>query len=179
MLSRLTARERIVLWSGGAFLLVFILVRMIVMPAMEERTNLKKLVKAKQDALVEIHELKQEYQRIMALESLQSGAMLIQDADFSLFSFLDSCAEQSGVKDNVAYMKPSAGKSGRPGILLSNVKLKLDDLFLEELVNFLYRLETAPQGVSIKTLSLSQTGKDSKQIEAVLEAQALITGDPS
>ena len=96
---------------------------------------------------------------------------------FTLFSFLDTLAEKSGVKDNVAYMKPSSRTFNDKNYAISMVKIKLDALYLKELVDFLYSVESSRNGVHIRSLSLSKTGKEQTMLDAIVEAETLVKGD--
>ncbi|MFH1154603.1 MAG: hypothetical protein V1793_12380 [Pseudomonadota bacterium] len=173
----LSGREKLLVSLGLIVVLVFLAVAFIMMPALDRRTSLEKQLASKLGALTQMQSLRTQYQGIT--RSGQEAGQLIQDRprNFTLFSFLDTLAEQSGVKDNVAYMKPASTKLEKSSNTLSTVKLKLDNLGYAELVDYISRIETARSGVFIKSISLSRTGKDLKQLEAVIEAQTLVPGD--
>jgi len=99
---------------------------------------------------------------------------LTRDKAFSLFSFLDTEAKKCGVKDNVEYMRPTSRDLENSKYNVSRVKVKLSQVYLMELVDFLYLVESSGNHVAITSISLSRTGKKKKLLDAVIEAETLI-----
>ncbi|MCD4675060.1 MAG: general secretion pathway protein GspM, partial [Desulfobacula sp.] len=79
-----------------------------------------------------------------------------------------------GVKENVAYMKPFTKKLETSLYILATVKVKLKEVYLKELVDFLYHIESSKNGVTITSLSLSKAGKEKVKLDAVVETQTLM-----
>jgi hypothetical protein len=104
----------------------------------------------------------------------QETALTARPQNFTLFSFLDRQAEKSHVKKNIDYMKTFSRELDTTGYKLSKVKLKLKNIFLDDLVQFIRRVEAPGNGVFITALSLSETGKGKKMLDVIIEAQTLI-----
>lgn len=51
--------------------------------------------------------------------------------------------------------------------------VKLQQVTLKGLMDFLYRLETSGKGVSVLSLSLTRTGDPERHLDAVIETQTL------
>ena len=173
----LSGRDKQAIVIGIGLIIAFLAVEFLFMPALDRRANLEKQLTSKRAGLDKIKVLRAEYQAIEKNGREAERLIKGRPKNFTLFSFLDALAEQSGVKDNVAYMKPATIKLEKSSNTLSSVKLKLDNLGYTELVDYIARIETASAGVFIKSISLSKTGKDMKQLEAVIEAQTLVQGD--
>jgi len=92
-------------------------------------------------------------------------------ANFTLFSFLDQLAGDSGLKDHIAYMKPSTTVNEDSGIKISRVELKLQEITLKDLTSYLFKVETSENMLILKRLSITKTGKNSSMISAVLQVE--------
>ncbi len=161
----------------AGFLITFVVVQFILVPALDRKKELEQRVAANETALNEIIALQQEYSSLSRMNMAETGILSQRAKGFTLFSFLDTLAEKSGVKDNVAYMKPSSRTFNDKNYAISMVKIKLDTLYLKELVDFLYSVESSRNGVHIRSLSLSKTGKEQTMIDAIVEAETLVKGD--
>jgi len=95
---------------------------------------------------------------------------------FTLFSFLDRLAEESGIpKDKVVYIKPSKSDLKNSPYKLAQAEMKLQNLSTVQLKTYLYKLEVekADNSVFIRKLSINQAGNDKGFIDVVLQAETL------
>ncbi len=173
---RLSTREKTILCMGGIFLLLLFALKGILLPAMAERERLEKRVMAGTKMLQEMADMQARYQRMGAIpQGRHTG--IPREKGFTLFSFLDQLARKSGVKENIVHMKPDSRSQDQGAYTISMVKVKLDSLYLKELMDFLYLIETAGQGVHISGVSLTKTGKENQLLDAVLDVWVLIAED--
>ena len=170
-------REINVLIGGIIFVILFLGYQFGVVAVLDKRDNLKRILNDKRTALDEMALLQKQF--IAVSNNFDSKIQAIADREkgFSLFSFLDSQAQQSNVKENVAYMKPFTKKSENSSYMLSTVKINLKKIYLKELIDFLYHIESSKNAVTITSLSLSKTGKEKQVLDAIIEAQTLILKD--
>jgi general secretion pathway protein M len=89
-----------------------------------------------------------------------------------LFSFLDRVAGQTRLKDRIAYMKPSTATPKNSPFKISTVEMKLQAITLEQLVAYLYKVETSENAVHIKRISLVKAGKNKSLITAIMEIES-------
>jgi len=162
---RLRRREKILVSLAACCIAVFVMFQFIIFPFFDRREVIGRGIAAKRDGLKEIVRLRSEY------ESYKRGADGIQRylrsrmKSFTLFSFLEQAAGKARVKDHIKYMKPSASRSnGR--FKESMVEMKLDKISLEQLVDYLYLIESPENVVSIKRISI----KDSRSAPGYLDA---------
>ncbi len=148
-----------------------------VAPVFEKRDTLRRILNEKKAALEEMVNLQQQYLAVSNNSDIKTRVSINREKDFSLFSFLDDQAQQSGVKENVAYMKPFTKKLEKSLYTLATVKVKLKEVYLKELVDFLYHIESSKNGVTITSLSLSKAGKEKVKLDAVIETQTLMQKD--
>ncbi len=170
----LSKRDINVLIGGGAFLIVFIAVQFIYFPTIEKRDTLKRVLAQKYISIDEMTLLAQQYKNISKNINSKKRSMTRREKEFSLFSFLDSQAQKSGVKENVDYMKPFTKKMEASEYTLVTVKVKLKEVYLKELIDFLYHVESSENGITITSLSLNKAGKEIKKLDAVIQAETLM-----
>ena len=99
-------REINVLISGILFVVLFFGYQFGVAAILDKQDNLKRILNEKQAALEEMVVLQQQFLAISNSFDTKIQALADREKGFSLFPFLDSQAKKSGVKENVAYMKP-------------------------------------------------------------------------
>ena len=162
---------------GAAFAVVFFGYQLVVAPVFENRRTLTQVLQHKQAALDEMVLLQQQYAGVSSSFDTRAQALADREKGFSLFAFLDSQAQHSGVKTNVAYMQPFSKEMENASYTLETVKFKLAEVYLKELVDFLHRIESSDNGVAITALSLNKTGADKDKLDAVIEAQTLMKKD--
>lgn len=170
-------REINVLMLGITFVVLFFGYQFGVVAVLDKRDNLTRILNEKKAALEEMGLLRQQFLAVSNSFDTKSQALADRKKEFSLFSFLDSQAQQSGVKENVEYMKPFTKKIENSLHTLATVKVKLKEVYLKELVNFLYHIESSKNGVIITSLSLSKAGKENRLLDAVIETQTIMIKD--
>ena len=174
MAVELRKRDRNALAVAAAALVLFAVAQFLVFPVFDKRDVLKKRVEAAEKKLEEMPLLRAEYlaKTARAEESMEKS---FHGKDFSLFSLMEKYAGSSGIKDSIAYIKPSTvERKGAPAYKVAMVEMKLEKIALDQLVSFLYQVETSDSGVSISRLSVSRTSKPEGFLDAVIQAETLV-----
>ena len=169
----LSKRDKKFLAAGGVFFVLFSLVWFVYLPAADRKATLEKKIGAKTRDVAKMHSLEQTYQQYARSFDLEKGALEKRGPRFSLFSFLDTLSAKSQVKKNVAYMKPFSQDIDNSAYRLSRVTVKLQQVYLKGLVDFLFRIESSPNGVSVTSLSVTKSGDKGQFLDAVIETQTL------
>ena len=94
-----------------------------------------------------------------------------RDRGFTLFSFLDRLARETGLKGRIESMKPSTSSPKDSPYRVSQVEMKLKNTTLKDLAAYLYRIETSENMVFVKRLSITKTTKQAGTIDAVMQVQ--------
>ena len=177
-MTHLSAREKFVIAAGGALVFVFLTVQFFYLPLVDRKQALERILAAEQDAAVQMADLRDRY--LAAVRNMDSGQTFLaaRPREFTLFSFLDSQAEKSGVKKNIEYMRPFSQDTDDGPYRVSKVRLKLNNLYLTDFIDFLTGVETADSGVVVTSLSLVRTKDPAALLEVVLEAQTLMHKEP-
>ena len=173
MAIKLNNREKYAIYAASGALGVFVLLQFALFPALDHRAQLKRQLHVKRAALGEIRALQAEY-HAMQNQSEQLKRRYTNRAEgFTLFSFLDQLASDTGIKDHIAYMKPSSSVQKNRSYKVLMVEMKLQDVGLEELTKFLYGIETSPNIVVVKRASFVRKGKDKGTLDTVLQVETI------
>jgi general secretion pathway protein M len=170
-----TKREKYAIWLAGGLIAAVLVYQLIVAPLADKRRQLNRQLAAQTRALQEMQTLKAEYEEIKGRADAEKGKMAGRSQGFTLFSFLDSLAGQVGLKDRIAYMKPSQTAVENSPFSMSVVETKLQGVTMKELTAYLYSIETSDNVVKVKGLSISKTGKQADSVDAVLMVETLDT----
>jgi type II secretory pathway component PulM len=152
-LKNLSRRERLVIVIAGAVLGVFVLTAGVVSPVVEYRARLADSVKSKEAQLKRVSELSS---RIRAAQA-SGGASAVQQADFTLFGFLEELAAKVRVNDRIEYMKPISDSSGSAR---EAVEVRIRSVFQDDLVSLLYDIEHSPYALKIRRLNVRRVERD-------------------
>jgi general secretion pathway protein M len=117
--------------------------------------------------------LKNQYMAIKKRADEAKKSMSKRKRGFTLFSFLDQLAGETGLKDNIAYMKPSVSAQENSPYKTALVETKLQAVTVESLTRYIYRIETSDNIVKLKGLSITKTGKLAGYVDAVLLVETI------
>lgn len=174
--SSLNRRERTVLAAGGFFLLCFLLVWFVVLPYRAASSSLDRHLVSKKSEYVDLQLLQQEYREMKKQAGGIKDRLARRSPSFSLFSFLDSKASEAGVKENISYMKPSVSQM-EGELQESLVEMKLVNIPLAKIVEYLKLIESPADVVSIKRISIQQNSRDEGQLDVILQILTFTGGE--
>ncbi len=169
----LEKREKLIVSIGGLVLLVLLLFHFILSPVLASRKRLQRSIVDKQIELQKIAGLKKEYEEVASQVGDIADRIEKRPADFTLFSFLEKQATASEVKERVKYMKPST-EEGEGPLLNSVVEMKLEQVTLVQLVEFLKLVESTDDVVSIGRISIQDSGKEEGLLDVIVQIVTFI-----
>ena len=168
MFIKLAKREKYLVTLAGCAVAVFLLFQFAVFPFFDERKRIRRSITAKQESLREVLRLRAEYQiqktGFQGIEQILAN----RERGFTLFSFLEKSAGEAELKGHIKYMKPSTAQSTGP-YKESKIEMKLEQITLKQLVDYLYRIESPEKLISIKRISIKENKGESGYIDAVLQ----------
>ncbi|MDM8550450.1 type II secretion system protein GspM [Desulfobacterales bacterium HSG2] len=171
MLSKLSKREKYAVFVAGLFVCLFVVARLIVIPFMEKKDRLERAVQAKTKTLNEMIALKAEYDGLKIESELSENRFAKRKKGFTLFSFLDKLAGETGIKENIKYMKPSKSDKKDSKFKRSQVEMKLRGINMKELTPYLHKIETSKNSVFIRKISIRKKGKGEGFIDVILQIE--------
>jgi general secretion pathway protein M len=167
-IDNLDARERRVLLGGILFVLCFFVFQLVIMPFWNARTNLELSIARKSAELVKIRQLQEEYQQLKVQEGGIRAKIMKRSPGFTLFTFLDKQVTKAQVKKQIKYMKPST-LEGNDNLGESMVEMKLQRTTLKDLVSFLLLVESEENVVSIRRISIQESGNEQGYLDVILQ----------
>jgi general secretion pathway protein M len=159
-------RDRTALIVGGIVVLAAVSVFGLVLPYRGAMDRLDSRIATRQKQVREVQALQQEY-RGLQRQLAQAQKRLASSGGFSLFSFIESQAAQVATKENLVYMRPQQS-AAREGYQEESVEIKLEKLRLDQLVRFLYGIESAEAYLQVKNLRVRTRFDDRSLLDATM-----------
>lgn len=165
---KLNKRERYSLMAGIAAIVVFVVVQFILFPFLDARDRVKHSIVQSEKNLKELSLLAAQYRSLKTDSGQIQRALAQRTKEFTLFSFLEKEAGNAGIKANITYMKPSASKDEGP-YRESSVEMKLEKITLDQLVEYLHRVESPSNLVAVKRLSIKQSKEGTGYLSVLIQ----------
>ncbi|MBI3327668.1 MAG: hypothetical protein HYZ81_13335 [Nitrospinae bacterium] len=148
---KLAGREKLILTAGGVAIALLLFFQFGLSPALGRLKTLDRLVGQKERDVQEMKALRETYLSRKAVMEEMNHSLSQRGKDFAIFSFLEDLAIKAGVKSNIVYMKPALSTSSEL-YRESSVEMKLEGIALQQLIQYLYQIEQAPQTLRIRRL---------------------------
>ncbi len=168
---QLNNREKYVVSVGITAAVIIIIYQFVITPVINGRSDKRKKASGYSTQLEEMRDMKAEYESLNTGKKNSIKGRKKKDKNFNLFSFLEKLAGKTEIK--ASYMTPSDSKNIETGALLSLVKIKFNSIAMEQLVNFLYEVETSPEAIFVRGISITKTVKDVKLLNVVLQLETV------
>lgn len=168
-------REKLVLGAGGGFLILFFVFLFLIQPVFENRAALRQRLDSKKQQFSEILRMRDQYRLLQFSSQNKKDRYSERPADFTLFSFMDRLAGQTGLKENITYMKPGSAVDEASGMKMSYVELKMQDVTMEDLTSYLFQVETSNKMVHVTRLSISRGEGEKGLLSVVMQAETAET----
>lgn len=174
-LNKLSRREKIVVAAGGAALILFALIQLLILPVVEHRSQLRRSVQTKAAMLAQMQQLQAEAESLKSRSQESAERFRKRSKNFTLFSFLDQLAGQARVKERVSYMRPAKIEMKNSPFKLSRVEMKLEGVTLEQLTTYIHAVESSPNMASVSKLSITRRDQKEGLLDAILQVDTLET----
>jgi general secretion pathway protein M len=173
ILKNLNKRERYGVMLAAGAIGIFLIAVFVVEPFFSRIANMKNSLQTKAGMLAEMQRMQSEYTALTQQAKISTSRFKRRQKGFTLFSFLDRLAGESGIKDQISYMKPSKTVQKNSPYKISRVEMKLEAITLEQLTNYLHGVETSQNMVNIKKISISKKDKTQGLLTAVLQVETV------
>jgi general secretion pathway protein M len=171
--NNLNKRERYAVMIGIGVLGIFLVVQLIVKPIFSTTDQKKKNLQTKSVMLEQMRQWQAEYDKLTQKSTISQSRFRNRPKGFTLFAFLNRLAAEAEIKDRITNMKPTKKVQKNSPYKLSRVEMKLDAITLEQLTNYLYKVETSENMAEIKKISISKKDKKQRLISAVLQVETV------
>jgi general secretion pathway protein M len=169
----LKTREKYALMAAAAAVVVFVIVHFFIFPSIDRKKRMESQLVAKKGALEEMIALSTEYQAITSEVTAAKAKLGKRSKGFRLFSFLDSLAGQTGLKDHIVYMRPSTKNQKDSPYKLSIVEMKLQGVNMEQLIAYLHKIETSRNMIQVRRITITKNDKKESFVTSVLQVETL------
>lgn len=165
-MKRLSAREKTVLVWGGSVAVGLLAYSLLLSPAVERLAVLEKAIAQKEKDLQEIRALRKDYAELQG-RLRQIDGRVSPRGNFSLLTFLEGVANQTQVRTHIASMRPQASPL-EEGYQESSVEMRIDNITLQQMVDFLSSVEGSQHLLRIKRLQIKTKFANPKFLDAQL-----------
>lgn len=152
LLKTLSEQDKKTLKIGGVALAVLLYFSVLIFPMKDKDNFYKKQIAKKTKTLEEIATMALRYKTLTErFDSLMSSAR--QDkGNFTLFSFLDGAAADSGLKERIKGMRPTV--SSKDNYTESSVVVELEDVDIKSLTGYIHLIESSRHNLKIKKVDI-------------------------
>jgi general secretion pathway protein M len=154
-------------------IVIFVLLQFLIFPLSEKNDQLSRTLAMRQQELEQIRLLQAEYRRTAAKAEQEQRHIKSRPRGFTLFSFLEMLAGQTGVKSHIAYMKPTSTIQKDSPYRLSTVEMKLQEITMSQLLAYLHGIETSRDMIAVKRLSISKDEQKADLINTIFQVETL------
>jgi len=172
-LKKLNRRDKYIVYGVGCLLGLLIIVQFIIRPFFDNRKRLERTLQTRKVELEQMRELQADYKALKGRMQLSQVRVNKRQEGFTLNSFLVQAAGQVGIKDRISSMKPTTTAQKNSNFKVSRVEMKLDAISLEQLTAFLHGVETSPNMVMVKKLSVSKKDKKEGLINVIMQVETI------
>jgi type II secretory pathway component PulM len=156
---KLDRKQMTYVFFGGLFLVALLFYLIVISPALSRQELLaKNIVKRKQD-LIRISEIKGRW------ETFQKDRRDVEEAiksrgSFTLLSYLEAVTRAIGIDQRIQYIKPVTFPEGEGKLRPEGIEISLDGVNIEQLVNFLYRIEYSGKLLYVKRIKIIRASRE-------------------
>lgn len=165
---KLARREKLIVGAGACFVGIFLLMNLLVLPALSAKTTLERSVQTGQQRIEELLLLSQEYRVLRGSSGDVANALSGRGQGFSLFTLLEKEASQVGLKDRIKYIKPSTSQA-KGNFKISSVEMQFQGITMAELYEYLYRIEDPKNIIRIKRLSIKKHQERQGYVDSTMQ----------
>jgi hypothetical protein len=144
---------------AGVFLVALLFYLVVISPALSKQELLAKNIAKRRQDLVKISEIKAKWQ------GFQRDRADVQEAikgrgSFTLLSYLVAVTREIGIDQRIQYIKPVLFPEGEGKLRPEGIEISLDGVNMEQLVNFLYRIEYSGKLLHVKRIKILRASKE-------------------
>ena len=155
-------------------IVIFLVLQFLVFPLFEQNARLSRTISTRQKELEQIRLLQAEYRKTADKAEQAQRHLKTRKRGFTLFSFLETLAGQTGVKSHISYMKPKHhDPEGQSLPALHGGDEAERGITMSQLLAYLHGIETSRDMIAIKRLSISKGEQQADLINTVFQVETL------
>ena len=171
---KLTRREKQVMVAGAVFLGLAAIFQVFVRPALGRVKTLRRVVLEKQQVLDELRLKSQEYDSISSELDKMRRQIEKEQEDTRILSVVEQIQKDCGLVQKVVYMKPTTIAID-DRYEQTSIEIRLQDVTLNQLIQFLWEIESSKLFAGIRTLDIKCGTRDTSLLDTALTIASLST----
>jgi Tfp pilus assembly protein PilO len=174
-IKNLSLRERALVGGAALFIIVILVYLFMISPALERSKLLNRLIVQKEREFTDLLLIRAEYQTLKASEDEIVKRLSAGTENISPLTHLEQLAQEAGLREQIQQMKPLTPIT-TPRYAVTPVQLRFKGAKLQEVVAFLYAIESASVPFQIDQLKIKPTVRAAGRLDVTLE---ILTFSPS
>ena len=134
-------------------------------------SNLLKKVLTKREAdLEKMRQLAANWEQFRKNREEAQKILARRGSGFTLLSFLEGISREVGIDSKIQYIKPVSYPETEGPLKLSGMEMKLDDINMRQLMNFLYGIEFSQRLIKVKRIRIQKaSGGEDENLKVTLQ----------
>jgi len=168
----LTKREKQIIAAGAVLLVLIVVYWIFIKPAIRRVRTLRRVLSDKRQVLGELSAKSQEYNAISReLEKIRLE-MGRQPEERKILSYVESVQKDCGLMQKALSMKPST-MMVNDVYEETTIEIKFQSITLEQLIQFLLKIESSELTIGIRTLDIKRGVRDSRLLDTIVKLVSL------
>ena len=164
-------RDKKTLKIASVSIAFILFIFVIILPLKDRKDFYEKKVATKTKAVADIAVMSKRYQDLKNLVNKAGGSSKNKRGYFTLFSFLDKAATDSGLKKQIKAMKPST--STKADYIESTVVVELEYVSINPLMKYMHVIESSENNVRIKKVDIKPRYSNPERMSVTLIISAI------
>jgi len=170
----LTQKEKQFLAAGVILFGLIVIFQIFARPAISRVGTLKRVVSDKRQLLGELRAKSEQYKTISRELEKVRLEMGHRPEERKILSFVERIQKDTGLMQKVVYMKPSAMTVNDIYERIT-IEIKLQSITLDQLIQFLLKIESSEMTIEIRTLEIKRGALDLDLLETTVQLVSLST----
>lgn len=173
MAIKLNRREKMSVLLAAAAVVMFLMLQFLVFPLFEKNKRLLSLISTRNQEIEQMYRMQAQYRQQAEQLARAQNYLQMRRQGFTLFSFLEGLAGQTGVKSHIVYMRPTTSAQPDRPYRISMVEMKLQEITMSQLIAYLHGIETSSDLISIRRLSITKGEQKADLIDTVFQVETV------
>lgn len=158
-LARLAPRERVLIGVAGGVFVLFVLYSMVWEPLQTGRQQMQTKISKREKEYARLQQQHDHYLDLKRRIEANKSSIAKADANFNLFSYVQTTVAQAVTAERIASMNPST-KEINPQFVEERVEIKLTQVTVQQIVSLLHRIEKGERALRFSRLQVKKRQAD-------------------
>jgi general secretion pathway protein M len=165
--SGLQKRERYIFGGGLIGLFLLLSINFAILPFFEARSKITRSIQRQEKVLKELNALNAQYRSLKGGSESLRRVIAGRNPDFKIASHLDGILNETDTKSCIQDFQSSKLPAAE-GYNLIRTEIKLGRVKMDQLIKFLYLVESPEYGIRIEQVSIAKTPAETEYLNASL-----------